>query len=116
MNSTVRVLAFVLAMPVLLAQAGLNGRWAGQTPNGQAIVMDLTVKGESLAVTMTVGKEQAAIENGKVAGTTFTFTATMGGGSEAFTGEVSGDEIKMWMDDRGPAAAITLKRATPARE
>jgi hypothetical protein len=40
----------------------------------------------------------------------------MGGGTEGFTGEIAGDEIRMWMDDRGPSAAVTLKRVPPAKK
>ena len=78
--------------------------------------MALTAKGSALTGTMTVGPQKSAIESGKVSKNTFTFSVAMGGGTEAFTGEVAGDEIKMWMDDRGPSTAITLKRVKPAQK
>lgn len=117
MNRTARVLVLVLAMPMLVAaQAVVNGRWEGQTPNRQAIALDLDAKDGSLTGTMTVGEQKAAIENGKVAKNTFSFSVVMGGSTEGFTGELAGDEIKMWMDKRGPSAAIALKRVKPAQK
>jgi len=105
------MLALVLALPALLAaQATLTGRWQGQTPGGAALVLELTSKGASLTGAMTVGTQKAAIENGTVAKTTFAFSVTLEGGTEAFTGEVAGDDMKLWMDDRGPSSAIRLTR------
>jgi hypothetical protein len=105
-------LALTFALPgLLIAQQGLSGRWEGLTPNRESVVLELAVKGADVGGTMTVGEEKAPIENGKVSKNRFTFSAAMGGGAEAFTGELAGDEIKIWMDDRGPGAAITLKRA-----
>jgi hypothetical protein len=98
----------------LAAQESITGSWQGKTPAGMSILLALSARGEDLTGTMTVGKEKSTIENGKVSKKTFTFSATMGGGTEGFTGEISGAEVKMWMDDRGPSAAITLTRVKPA--
>ena len=111
MKTLIGLLTLVLALPaVLQAQKTIDGRWEGQTPNRQAVALELTAKAEELTGTMTVGGEKAAIENGKVSKTGVSFTVAMGGAT-GFTGELKGDELKIWMDDRGPAAAITLKRA-----
>jgi hypothetical protein len=111
MRLLLRSIPIVFVIPVLLmAQTALTGTWEGQTPNRASIVLELAVKGADLTGTMHVGAEKSPIENGKISKNTFTFSVAMGGGVEAFTGERAGDEIRIWMDDRGPAAAITLKR------
>src|SRR5262245_10241665 len=114
---TVAIALTFAAAVVLVAQQGLSGKWEGLTPNRDAVVLDLAVKGPDVGGTMTVGEEKAPIENGKVSKNRFSFRVAMGGGTEAFTGELAGDEIKIWMDDRGPGAGVTLKRvAAPARK
>jgi hypothetical protein len=101
---------------VLVAQESATGRWQGKTPNGASILLELAAKGNDLTGTMTVGAQKSAIENGKVSKNTFNVRVTMRGGTEEFTGEINGDEIKMWMADRGPSSAITLKRVKPAQK
>lgn len=116
MKTVIRAFALALAAATLLhAQQTLSGTWEGQTPNRQPIVLELVAKGEVVTGTMAAGEQKAPIENGKVAKNTVTFTVEMGG-REAFTGELAENELKIWMDDRGPAAAITLKRASPPKK
>ena len=112
MKSVIGVLAFVLTLAALVHAQQVTGVWEGQTPNRQPIRLELAAKGTYLTGTMTVGEEKAPIANGKVSKNTFTFSVTMGGGAEAFTGELTDEQqMKIWMDDRGPAAAIPLKRS-----
>jgi hypothetical protein len=111
------VLAFVVTLPMLLSAQQMTGVWEGQTPGGQPIRLEVVAKDAALTGTMTVAGQKAQIADGKVSNTTFTFSATLEGGTEAFTGEViDGQRIRMWMDDRGPAAAITLQRSERARK
>jgi hypothetical protein len=93
------------------AQTTLTGKWQGQTPSGEPVTLDLIVKGASLTGTMTVNGSKASLENGKVTKTTFAFSVTMEGGPQAFAGEGATDEIKIWMEERGPSRAVVLKRA-----
>lgn len=106
----IATLSFTLSA-LLIAQEALSGRWEGLSPNRAPIVLELAAKGADLTGTMQVGQEKSPIENGKTSKNTFTFSVAMGGGVEAFTGEQASSELKLWMDKRGPAAAITLKRA-----
>ena len=104
------IVGVIVILPgFLIAQQSLTGKWEGLTPNRDAILLDLVAKGDDVKGTMTVGEQKSPIENGKVSKNRFTFSVSMGGGSEAFTGELAGGEIRIWMDDRGPGAAITLK-------
>ena len=117
MKIVVAALIFVMTLPAVLSAQQVAGVWEGQTPSRQPVRLELATKGADLTGTMTVGEQKEPITNGKVSKNTFTFSVAMGGGTEAFTGEVTdAQQAKMWMDDRGPAAAITLKRGEPARK
>ena len=112
MRQIVPSVAFVIALPVLVAaQSALTGKWQGQTPSGEPVTLDMIVKGESLTGTMNVNDNKAPIEKGKVSKATFTFSVTMDGGPQSFAGEGAADEIKIWMEERGPSRGIVLKRA-----
>jgi autotransporter translocation and assembly factor TamB len=110
---TAVVLATFVASGLLIAQQQLTGKWEGLTPNREPVVLDLVAKGADVNGTMTVGEQKASIENGKISKNRFTFSVAIGGGAEAFTGELAESQIRIWMDDRGPGSAITLKRAAP---
>jgi uncharacterized protein YfiM (DUF2279 family) len=111
MSRYARVLAVSLALATAVAaQSVVSGKWEGRTPGGSAVLLDMAAKGAALTGTMTVDGEKAPLTDGRVAKNTFSFSVTLGGGTEAFTGEVAGDETKIWMDSRGQAAAIVLKR------
>jgi len=110
-------LAVTVALSTIaLAQSAVTGKWEGQTPNGSSLALDTAAKSATLTGTMTVGTEKSPLTDGKVSKNTLSFTVSMEGGTEAFTGEVSGDAMKIWMDSRGPNAAITLKRVKPAQK
>jgi hypothetical protein len=115
MRRLIGVFVLGLAVSLLQAQGGLTGAWQGQTPGGSSLLLSVIAKGAELTGTMAVGPEKSPIEGGKVSKNTFTFSVAMGGGAEGFTGEIAGDEIRLWMDDRGPSTAIVLKRVTPAK-
>ena len=92
------------------AQAGITGKWQGETSNGSAIVLDVTAKGTELNGTMTRNSETVPITDGKVSKNTITFKATLNDKAEGFTGEVDGDQMKIWLDRQGAEKAIVLKR------
>ena len=98
----------------LVAQSSLNGTWQGTTPSGAPLTLSLVVKGTSLTGTVEREGTKATIENGKVTGNAFSFLVNIDGGTEGLSGEVNGDEMKMWRDQRGPSSAITLKRVKSA--
>jgi hypothetical protein len=103
--------AMVLACSIALAaQDALNGRWEGQTNAGATIVLDLTAKGATLTGTLTRDGQSSPLSEGKVSKASFTFKATINDQSEGFSGELVGDEIKIWLDRQGPERAIVLKR------
>jgi hypothetical protein len=92
------------------AQSGISGKWQGETPNGAQIVLDLTAKGTELTGTLTRNKETSPITEGKVSKTKITFKATLNEKIEGFTGELEGDQLKVWLDRQGATNAIVLKR------
>jgi hypothetical protein len=91
-------------------QSGLTGRWEGATAAGSTIVLDLTVVKEALTGTLTRNGEPLPIVDGKVSKNTFTFKATLDEQPEGFTGELVGDDIKIWLDRQGAERAIVFKR------
>jgi hypothetical protein len=99
------------ATAVSHAQGALTGKWQGETKSGSAIVLDITVKGADMTGTLTRNEQPAPITEGKVAKNAFTFKSTINDQTVAFCGELAGDNIKIWMDQQGPSAAIVLKRA-----
>jgi hypothetical protein len=105
---TVAVLTFA---SVAAAQETLSGTWEGETRSGTSIVLTLVVKGTAVTGTFVRSGQSATISDGKVSKHTFTFKATVNDQAEAFSGELAGDEIKIWMDRQGADRAIVLRRA-----
>lgn len=105
----------VAATVVAVAQQGLNGIWQGETRSGTPIVLTLVVKESALTGTFKRGDETITITDGKVSKNTFAFKAVMNGQSEGVSGELAGEELKVWLDRQGASTAITLRRA-PAQK
>lgn len=93
------------------AQETLSGTWEGETRAGASIVLTLQVKGTVLTGTLVRDGQSATLSEGKVSKNTFTFKATLNDQTEGFSGELTGDEIKIWLDRQGASNAIVLRRA-----
>jgi hypothetical protein len=106
------IAAAMLSVATVLAQAqhALNGSWQGETRNGSTIVLNLEVKAETLSGTLTRNGEPTTLQDGKVSDQQFSFKATINDQTEAISGELAGDAIKVWMDRQGAESAITLRR------
>jgi hypothetical protein len=103
--------AAVLLMAVAAgAQTGLTGKWEGTTPNGAALALDLTVKDSALTGTLTRADQKVTIADGKVTDNTFSFKATINEKPDGFSGELKGNELRIWLDRQGPENAITMTR------
>ena len=107
------VLGFVLGAPAAV-QNTVAGLWEGQTNGGSPIVLDLKVDGKSLTGTMTRNGQAATLAEGQVSGNAITFKVTLNEQLESISGELAGDELKVWLDRQGRERAIALKRAKPA--
>jgi hypothetical protein len=108
--------AALLVLPsVVRAQSAITGKWQGKTPNGFQMELDLAATPQALAGTFTRNGESIAITDGKVSKNTFTFKVTMNDQIQGFTGEIDGDQIKVWMDRQGPSAAAVLKRVVDSK-
>ena len=94
----------------LAAQEALTGKWEGETNNGSTIVLDLTAKGETLTGTFSRNGQSSPLSEGKVSKGSFTFKTKINDQDEKISGELAGDEIKMWLDRQGAERAILLKR------
>jgi opacity protein-like surface antigen len=95
---------------VVHAQAAVTGKWEGETKNGTPIVLDLKATKTELSGTLIRDGQPITITDGKVSKNTITFKATLGEQTEAFTGEVAGDELAVWLDRQGRENAAILKR------
>lgn len=111
MGKSSSLAAMVLVFSIVLAaQDGLSGRWEGETNTGAALALDLTAKGATLTGTLTRNGQNSPLSDGTVSEKTFAFKAKLGDQTEALSGELAGDEIKLWLDRQGPERAIVLKR------
>ena len=80
------------------AQSGLAGKWTGADQNNHPVTLELVVKGEEATGTLSVGPDPVkTLANGKVQGTTVTFTtpAQMNGREITITwrGELKDDRL-----------------------
>ena len=80
------------------AQSGLAGKWTGVDQNNHPVTLELVVKGEEATGTLSVGPDPVkTLANGKVQGTTVTFTtpAMMNGRETTITwrGELKDDRL-----------------------
>ena len=106
------VAAIVLTCSIVAhAQATLTGKWQGETSNGTSITLDLAVEGTALTGTLTRNGVSAPLSEGKVSKNTFTFKATINDQTEGFSGELTGDHLKVWLDRQGASRAAVLQRA-----
>jgi hypothetical protein len=111
MHRVLAVAAIVLTLVASAgAQAGITGKWQGETPNGAQLLLDLTAKGTNLTGSLTRNKETVSITEGKVSKNTFTFKAVLNDQAEGFSGQVDRDEMKIWLDRQGESNAVVLKR------
>ena len=96
------------------AQSTMTGKWHGDTDGGAALVLDVTVTGETLTGTLTRNGQSAPLSDGRVTKNTFTFKATVNERAETFSGEHNGDEIRIWLERQGPSKAVVLTRVKAA--
>jgi len=79
-------------------QSGLAGKWTGVDQNNHPVTLELVVKGEEATGTLAIGPDPVkTVDNGKVEGTTVTFTTpSMMNGREipiAWRGELKDDRL-----------------------
>ena len=96
-RKTVVVLT-LLAVVSSAAQSGLAGKWTGVDQNDHPVTLELVVKGEEATGTLSVGPDPVKTPaNGKVQGTTVTFTtSSMMNGREitiTWRGELKDDRL-----------------------
>jgi hypothetical protein len=103
-------IALLVVPAAVHAQSAITGKWQGKTPNGFQLELDLVVTDKELTGTFARDGQALTIAEGKASKTTFTFKVTMNDRTEAFSGEIDGDQMKLWMDRQGPSSAAVLKR------
>jgi hypothetical protein len=108
----------LLAAVASSAQSGLAGKWTGVDQNKHPVTLELVVKGEEATGTLAVGPDPLkTLDNGKVQGTTVTFTipSMMNGREIAITwsGELKDDRLTFKRQlGKGPEMSpVTMQRA-----
>jgi hypothetical protein len=108
----------LLAAVSLPAQSGLAGKWTGVDQNKHPVTLELTVKGEAATGTLSVGPDPVkTLTDGKVQGTTVTFTtASQMNGREitiTWSGELKDDRLtfKRQLGQGPEMAPVSLQRA-----
>jgi opacity protein-like surface antigen len=96
-------------------QTTMTGKWQGDTDGGAALLLDVTVKGETLTGTLTRNGQGSPLSEGKITKNAFSFKATLNERTEGFSGEYKGDEIRIWLERQGPTKAIVLTRVKAAK-
>ena len=111
-HAIARIALAIFLVPVLSSAAvqSLTGKWVGMTANGTELALDLTATETTLRGTLTRGENVIPLENGKVVKNALTFTATFNEQTETFTGELAGEELKVWLDRQGKDMAAVFKR------
>jgi hypothetical protein len=107
--ASVAVIVLTWSM-VAQAQHRLTGKWQGETTNGTAITLDLAVEETALTGTLTRNGVRTPLSEGKVSKNTFTFKAKINDQTEGFSGELTGDQLKVWLDRQGASRAAVLER------
>jgi len=108
-----------LAVSIGAIAADVAGMWTAQVPgrNGtRDTKFTLKVDGDKLTGTMSVEGQDTPLTDGKVAGNTVSFSASVDRGGNTikynFTGKLAGDEIQFKRDGgQGQAREFTAKRA-----
>src|SRR5687767_3741092 len=116
-----RMIFFMLTLLTAVssaAQSGLAGKWTGVDQNDHPVTLELVVKGEEAIGTLSVGPDPVkTLANGKVEGTTVTFTtpAMMNGREITITwrGELKDDRLSFTRRlGKGPEMSpVSLQRA-----
>ena len=116
-----RMIVFMLTLLAVVssaAQSGLGGKWTGVDQNDHPVTLELVVKGEEATGTLSVGPDPVkTLANGKVQGTTVTFTTAsrMNGREITITwrGELKDDRLMFTRRLAGgpEMAPLSLQRA-----
>ena len=94
----VGLLSAGIALSASATQTGLAGKWTGADQNDHPVVLELVVNGEEATGTLSIGPDPVKpLANGKVQGTTVTFTTpNMMNGREitiTWRGELKDDRL-----------------------
>lgn len=116
----VGLLSAGIALSASAAQSGLAGKWTGADQNNHPVTLELVVKGEEATGTLSVGPDPVkTLANGKVEGTTVTFTtpAVMNGREITITwrGELKEDRLTFRRQLGGGPEMSPLSLQRPAK-
>lgn len=107
-------IAFILSAMMLLSAtlsnaADVTGRWLGKLGYNE-LALNLKVEGKKLTGTIYTPDGEGPISNGKVSGSTITFTYTTNGVTIPFTGKLDGDNLEITSVMQGKETKGTFSR------
>lgn len=102
----------IVVAVVAHAQAALTGKWQGESPNGSQVMLEVKATETALTGTLAVDGQRLPLVDGKLSKNTFTFKVMLppNDQTQEFNGELAQDQVKLWMDRRGPSSAAILTR------
>ena len=123
MPNTQRMMVFALTLLAVVssaAQSGLAGKWTGTDQNNHSVALELVITGEEATGTVSIGPDPVkTLANGKVQGTTVTFTtpANMNGReiTIVWRGELKDDRLTFTRRLAGGPEMSPLSLQRPAR-
>jgi hypothetical protein len=100
----------VLAISLHSIAADITGRWHGKVGDNIELGLNLKTEGKKLTGTMYTADGDGPIGNGKVTGSTFSFTYATGGNIVPYTGKFDGDQMELSLVYQGKEIKGTLSR------
>jgi hypothetical protein len=108
-----RALALSAVMALGAFAADVTGKWVGkvETPNGSRdVTYTLKQDGETLTGSVPGRNGESPISDGTVKGDDISFSVVRGERKTAYTGKVTGGEMKLKYQQQGADRELTLKK------
>ena len=102
-------IAALLLVSVMSYAADVTGRWLGKLGNTE-LALNLKVEAKKLTGTMYTPDGDGPISNGKISGTTITFTYATNGVTIPYTGKLNGDNLDLSAVVQGKEVKGTFSR------
>src|SRR5688572_3951264 len=98
---TILAAILVLATSIHSIAADLTGRWHGKVGDNIELALNLKIEGKKLTGTIFTADGDGPISNGKVTGSTFSFTYATGGNIIPYNGKFDGDQMELSLVSQG---------------
>ena len=107
---TIFAAVLLLATTFHSIAADLTGRWHGKVGDNIELGLNLKAEGKKLTGTIYTSDGDGPISNGKLTGSTFSFTYATGGNIIPYSGKFDGDQMELTLVYQGKEVKGTLTR------